>query len=83
MTGDQQVTYDLAMDAVFRALSDPTRRSLLDALFEEDGQSLGSLERRLPMTRFGVMKHLKVLEQAAARRVGEGLEHVVHGPDDR
>src|SRR5271170_7294603 len=52
------------MDAVFRALSDPTRRSLLDALFEEDGQSLGALERRLPMTRFGVMKHLKVLEEA-------------------
>ena len=53
-----------AMDAVFRALADPTRRSLLDELFREDGQSLGALERRLPMTRFGVMKHLKVLEEA-------------------
>ncbi len=52
------------MDAVFRALSDPTRRSLLDELFKEDGQSLSALERRLPMTRFGVMKHLKLLEEA-------------------
>jgi uncharacterized protein YndB with AHSA1/START domain/DNA-binding transcriptional ArsR family regulator len=51
------------MDAVFRALSDPTRRSLLDELFKEDGQSLSALERRLPMTRFGVMKHLKLLEE--------------------
>src|SRR3954453_22060035 len=52
------------MDAVFRALGDPTRRSLLDELFREDGQTLTSLEERLPMTRFGVMKHLKVLEEA-------------------
>jgi len=52
------------MDAVFRALADPTRRSLLDALFECDGQTLSALEERLPMTRFGVMKHLKVLEEA-------------------
>ena len=52
------------MDAVFRALADPTRRSLLDELFREDGQTLGALEEGLPMTRFGVMKHLKVLEQA-------------------
>ena len=52
------------MDAVFRALADPTRRSLLDELFREDGQTLGALERRLPMTRFGVMKHLRVLEDA-------------------
>jgi DNA-binding transcriptional ArsR family regulator len=52
------------MDEVFRALADPTRRSLLDALYEQDGQSLSALERRLPMTRFGVMKHLKVLEEA-------------------
>jgi len=53
-----------AMDAVFRALADPTRRSLLDELFKQDGQSLSALERGLPMTRFGVMKHLKVLEEA-------------------
>ena len=52
------------MEAVFRALADPTRRSLLDELFREDGQTLGALEEGLPMTRFGVMKHLKVLEQA-------------------
>jgi uncharacterized protein YndB with AHSA1/START domain len=52
------------MDAVFRALADPTRRSLLDELFEQDGQTLSALEQRLPMTRFGVMKHLKLLEEA-------------------
>jgi uncharacterized protein YndB with AHSA1/START domain len=52
------------MDAVFKALADPTRRSLLDELFKKDGQTLGALEQRLPMTRFGVMKHLKVLEEA-------------------
>ena len=51
------------MDAVFRALADPTRRSLLDELFKRDGQTLSALERRLPMTRFGVMKHLRVLEE--------------------
>src|SRR5687768_4327196 len=52
------------MDDVFRAMADPTRRSLLDELFEQDGQTLSALEERLPMTRFGVMKHLKVLEEA-------------------
>jgi DNA-binding transcriptional ArsR family regulator len=52
------------MDEVFKALADPSRRKLLDALFEEDGQTLSALEERLPMTRFGVMKHLKVLEEA-------------------
>src|SRR5256886_6571998 len=52
------------MDAVFRALAAPTRRSLLDELFDRDGQSLSALERRLPMTRVGVMKHLRVLEAA-------------------
>ena len=52
------------MDAVFRALADPTRRRLLDQLFKRDGQTLSALERRLPMTRFGVMKHLRVLEEA-------------------
>ncbi len=54
----------LRMDAVFKALADPTRRSLLDELFKQDGQTLSALEARLPMTRFGVMKHLKVLEEA-------------------
>ena len=52
------------MDEVFRALADPTRRRLLDELFERDGQTLGALEQGVPMTRFGVMKHLRVLEKA-------------------
>ena len=52
------------MDEVFKALADPTRRSLLDELFREDGQTLSALEERLPMTRYGVMKHLRVLEEA-------------------
>jgi DNA-binding transcriptional ArsR family regulator len=52
------------MDEVFKALADPTRRELLDRLFEQDGQTLSALEERLPMSRFGVMKHLKVLEGA-------------------
>jgi uncharacterized protein YndB with AHSA1/START domain len=52
------------MDLVFRALADPTRRSLLDELLHNDGQTLSALEERFPMTRFGVMKHLKLLEEA-------------------
>ncbi len=64
LTGDQTVTYNHGMDAVFKALADPTRRSLLDELFKQDGQTLSALEERLPMTRFGVMKHLRVLEEA-------------------
>src|SRR6056297_1459068 len=52
------------MDTIFKALDDPTRRSLLDALRRQDGQTLTQLERRLDMTRFGVMKHLKILEDA-------------------
>ena len=52
------------MDEVFKALADPTRRQLLDALFERDGQTLSELERPLQMSRFGVMKHLGVLEEA-------------------
>src|SRR6266852_6229060 len=53
-----------AVDKVFRAMADPTRRRLLDALFKEDGQTLGALEGRFEMTRFGVMKHLNQLEEA-------------------
>jgi uncharacterized protein YndB with AHSA1/START domain/DNA-binding transcriptional ArsR family regulator len=64
LTRDQLVTYSGNMDAVFKALADPTRRDLLDELFKQDGQTLGALEGRLPMTRFGVMKHLKVLQEA-------------------
>jgi DNA-binding transcriptional ArsR family regulator len=51
-------------DAVFKALADPTRRYLLDRLFERDGRTLTELESELEMTRFGVMKHLKILEEA-------------------
>ena len=49
---------------MFKALADPTRRQLLDDLFRENGQTLTALEQRLPMTRCGVMKHLRVLEEA-------------------
>jgi DNA-binding transcriptional ArsR family regulator len=56
--------YDGMDDGVFRALADPTRRGLLDVLLVQDGQTLSELEGRLSMTRFGVMKHLKVLEAA-------------------
>jgi uncharacterized protein YndB with AHSA1/START domain/biotin operon repressor len=69
------------MDDVFRALADPTRRSLLDELFREDGQSLSALEGRLPMTRFGVMKHLKQLEAAGlivTRRRGREKLHFLN-----
>ncbi len=69
------------MDDVFRALADPTRRSLLDALFKEDGQTLSALKGRLPMTRFGVMKHLKMLEEAglvATRRRGREKLHFLN-----
>src|SRR3954453_22779994 len=69
------------MDEVFKALADPTRRSLLDELFKEDGQTLGALEGRLPMTRFGVMKHLRVLEEAGlivSRRRGREKLHFLN-----
>jgi uncharacterized protein YndB with AHSA1/START domain/DNA-binding transcriptional ArsR family regulator len=69
------------MDDVFRALADPTRRSLLDELFQQDGQTLGALESRLPMTRFGVMKHLRVLEEAGlivSRRRGREKLHYLN-----
>jgi DNA-binding transcriptional ArsR family regulator len=60
----QEHVPDSELDEVFKALADPTRRGLLDELFREDGQTLSALEARLPMTRFGVMKHLKILEDA-------------------
>ena len=69
-------------DEVFRALADPSRRTLLDRLFERDGQTLGELEAALPgMTRFGVMKHLKVLEAAGlvtSRKVGRERHHYLN-----
>jgi len=69
------------MDDVFKALADPTRRSLLDELFKEDGQTLSALEARLTMTRFGVMKHLRVLEDAGlvvTRRRGREKLHFLN-----
>jgi uncharacterized protein YndB with AHSA1/START domain len=69
------------VDEVFKALADPTRRSLLDELFKEDGQTLSALEQRLPMTRFGVMKHLRVLEDAGVvltRRRGREKLHFLN-----
>jgi DNA-binding transcriptional ArsR family regulator len=69
------------MDEVFKALSDPTRRALLDRLFKEDGQSLSALEEGLPMSRFGVMKHLRVLEEAnlvVTRRRGREKLHFLN-----
>jgi uncharacterized protein YndB with AHSA1/START domain len=75
------VTYNPSVDDVFRALADPTRRSLLDELFKEDGQTLGALAGRLTMTRFGVMKHLRVLEEArlvVTRRRGREKLHFLN-----
>jgi uncharacterized protein YndB with AHSA1/START domain len=75
------VTYAVVMDEVFKALADPTRRSLLDELFEQDGQTLSALEQRLPMSRFGVMKHLRVLEEAGlvlTRRRGREKLHFLN-----
>jgi uncharacterized protein YndB with AHSA1/START domain/DNA-binding transcriptional ArsR family regulator len=75
------VTYCRGVDAVFRALADPTRRSLLDELFREDGQTLSALEEHFSMTRFGVMKHLKQLEEAGlvvTRRQGREKLHFLN-----
>jgi uncharacterized protein YndB with AHSA1/START domain/DNA-binding transcriptional ArsR family regulator len=69
------------VDKVFKALSDPTRRDLLDELFRADGQTLGALEQRSPLTRFGVMKHLRVLEEAGlvvTRRLGREKLHFLN-----
>ena len=69
------------MELVFRALADPSRRALLDRLFERDGQSLGQLCHRAGMTRFGVMKHLRVLEGAGlvtTRRSGRAKLHFLN-----
>jgi DNA-binding transcriptional ArsR family regulator len=69
------------VDLVFKALADPTRRELLDELFRQDGQTLSMLEQRIDMTRFGVMKHLKVLEEAGlvvTRRQGRQKLHFLN-----
>ena len=72
------MTYD---DRVFKALADPTRRFLLDRLFKRDGRTLTELESGLEMTRFGVMKHLRVLEDAdlvVTRRSGREKLHFLN-----
>ncbi len=82
MTGDHLVTYSLLVEAIFKALSDAHRRLLLDRLFERDGRTLSELEAQLPqMTRFGVMKHLRVLEEAGlvtTRRSGREKLHYLN-----
>ena len=78
VTYDPDVTDD---DLVFRALADPTRRFLLDQLFVRDGRTLTELESELEMTRFGVMKHLRVLEEAGLvvpRRQGREKLHFLN-----
>jgi DNA-binding transcriptional ArsR family regulator len=77
------VTYHRRVDddLVFKALADRTRRHLLDRLFERDGRTLTELESDLDMTRFGVMKHLRVLEEAGlvvARRQGREKHHFLN-----
>jgi DNA-binding transcriptional ArsR family regulator len=75
MSGDDD------LHSVFRALADPSRRFLLDLLFARDGRTLTELESELSMTRFGVMKHLKVLEEAGlvvARRSGREKLHFLN-----
>jgi DNA-binding transcriptional ArsR family regulator len=73
---------DTGMDSVFRALADPSRRRLLDGLRERDGQTLGELCEALPdMTRFGVMKHLALLEEAhlvVTERHGRSKHHYLN-----
>ncbi|MBN8817876.1 MAG: SRPBCC domain-containing protein [Sphingomonas sp.] len=69
------------MDDVFDALAHPHRRFLLDSLFEQDGQTLGELERRLPVSRFAVMKQLRILEAAgliASRKIGREKRHYLN-----
>src|SRR5687767_14031299 len=68
-------------EAVFRALAEPSRRRLLNLLFERDGRTLTELESELPMTRFGVMKHVRVLEEAGlitTRKVGRERFHYLN-----
>jgi DNA-binding transcriptional ArsR family regulator len=76
-----QVTADEQQDGVFKALADANRRALLDRLFERDGLMLMELEEGLAMTRFGVMKHLRVLEAAnlvVTRRSGRKKYHYLN-----
>ena len=68
-------------DQVFKALADPTRRFLLDLLFEREGRTLTEMEREVDMTRIGVMKHLRLLEEAGivvTRRSGREKLHFLN-----
>src|SRR6202167_5655032 len=68
-------------DLVFKALADPTRRFLLDLLFEREGRTLTELESQVDMTRIGVMKHLRLLEEAGlvvTRRSGRQKLHFLN-----
>jgi DNA-binding transcriptional ArsR family regulator len=84
LTCDLLVTYLRRVtddDRVFKALADPTRRFLLDLLFAREGQTLTELESAVQMTRYGVMKHLKVLEEAGLvvpRRSGREKLHFLN-----
>jgi DNA-binding transcriptional ArsR family regulator len=84
LTCDLLVTYLSVVtddDRVFKGLADPTRRFLLDLLFARDGRTLTELESELEMTRFGAMKHLKVLEEAGlvvTRRSGREKLHFLN-----
>lgn len=78
MTGEQQRETD---EKVFKALADSSRRALLDALYVQNGQTLSELQTRLPMTRFGVMKHLQILEDAGlltTRKAGREKYHYLN-----
>jgi DNA-binding transcriptional ArsR family regulator len=68
-------------DRVFKALADPTRRFLLDLLFEREGRTLSELEAKVDMTRIGVMKHLRLLEEAGlvvTRKAGRQKLHFLN-----
>ena len=81
VTYGEAVADDDELHSVFRALADPSRRFLLDLLFARDGRTLTELESELEMTRFGVMKHLRVLEDAGlvvSRRSGREKLHFLN-----
>ena len=83
LTGDHLVTYNRSMEVehVFSALADPHRRHLLDLLSQTDGQTLTQLSAHLPMSRFGAMKHLRILEEAGlikSRKVGREKLHYLN-----
>lgn len=68
-------------ELVFKALGDASRRKLLDLLFLKDGRSLSELEEHLPMTRFGVMKHLRILKESgliATKKSGRETLHYLN-----